>query len=144
MARVRPSGTISSGAWRACGPSGTVSSGARAAVRPSGRPGRLPRGWGSPSHRTFSSERTIQNTENSPKVLLIRLPMSPGPRDSPALAGHGPVVCRGAGAVGAPLKVAVAPEPPPKSGGSCSASLLVLMLTHMATSRLFGAFRGNL
>ena len=26
-----------------------------------------------------------------PKLLLRRLPMSPGPRDSPSLAGHGPV-----------------------------------------------------
>ena len=34
-----------------------------------------------------SSERTLQNTENSPKnVFLIRLPMSPGPGDSPSLA----------------------------------------------------------
>ena len=39
-----------------------------------------------------SSERTLRTTENSPKrASLLRLPISPGPRDSPSLAGHGPV-----------------------------------------------------
>ena len=34
-----------------------------------------------------SSERTLQNTEASPKLFLTRLLINPGPRDSPSLAG---------------------------------------------------------
>ena len=35
-----------------------------------------------------SSERTLQNTENSPKCFLIKLPYQFGPRDNPSLAGR--------------------------------------------------------